>query len=452
MRAHGPGAGDDRYGARSVESRPVNDAYDVLVIGGGFAGVTAARECAKAGLRTLIVEARDRLGGRTNTVLWNGAVTEMGGTWVHWTQPYVWAEIERYGLALAESDGGGGRVILRRAGGDLADFDLGRYMAPLLAAVDQYMDGSRWMFAEPHRPFASGAPEQHDRVTAAEPLERVADPHVRDFLDGFVATAVGNRAREAAWVEMLRWYALAGHNYFDLVTALGRYRLREGTRALIAAMVADGKPHVRLDERITAVEHGGAGATVTTASGEVLSARALISTVPLNVLRDVAWHPALDPRKLEASAERHAGASTKVHVLIEGEHRLAALAPSDCALNTLTSEHTNEGTTHLIGFGPSAELLDVTDPKAVERAVRELVPDARVIDSTGWDWNGDASARGTWCALRPGQYSRHLAALQQPAGRVFFASADWANGWRGSIDGAIEQGLAAARQVRALLA
>jgi len=407
---------------------------DVLVLGGGFAGVTAARECAKAGLRTVLLEARDRLGGRTHTTQWNGAVTEMGGTWVHWTQPHVWAEIERYGAALEETPPAL-QLSLRRGDGDLAPVDLGRYLAKILGAIAEYMGASRFMFPRPYRPFDTGLPEQHDRVTAADPLARIADPLVRDFVDAFVATCVANRSREAAWVEMVRPYALAGHDYFAHVEALGRYCFRDGTRALLDAMVADGKPEVRLG-----------------AAGEEIGARAAISTLPLNVLRDVAWEPALDERKLEASAQRHAGASTKVHVLIEGEQRVSCLAPSDSALNSLLTTHVAHGRTHLVGFGPSAELLDVGDAKQVERAVRELLPDARVLDSTSWDWNADAYARGTWCALRPGQYSRHLAALQRPAGRVFFASADWANGWRGNIDGAIEQGLAAAREVRALLA
>lgn len=427
------------------------ETYDVIVIGAGFAGVTAARECAKAGLRTLLLEARDRLGGRTYTTVWNGSVTELGGTWVHWTQPYVWTEIERYGMALAES-GGGARLVLRRSGGDLADVNFAEYAAQILAAVGEYMGPSRWMFPQPHSPFASGMAAQQDGVNAAEPLERIADPLVRDFFDAFVATSVGNRAREAAWVEMVRWYALAGHNYFDHVAALGRYKLRDGARALLGAMLADGKPELQLGEAVARVRQDGARAAVATASGAEHVARAVIAALPLNVLCDVAWEPALDPRKREASAQRHAGASTKVHVLVEGEHPVTCLAPSDSALNTLTCEHVGGGRTHLIGFGPSAELLDVTDPKQIERAVRELLPGARVLDSTAWDWNADPYARGTWCTLRPGQYSRHLAALQQPAGRVFFASADWANGWRGNIDGAIEQGLVAARQVRALLA
>src|SRR5262245_54120796 len=140
------------------------DSTDVIVLGGGFAGVTAARECAKAGLRTLLVEARDRLGGRTHTTVWNGGVTEMGGTWVHWTQPYVWAEIARYGLSLVDSSTGG-ELVLRRSDGDLGPVNLGKHFGAILGGIEQYMGASRSMFPRPHQPFDTGIPERHDGVT-----------------------------------------------------------------------------------------------------------------------------------------------------------------------------------------------------------------------------------------------------------------------------------------------
>jgi len=74
--------------------------YDIIVIGGGFAGVTAARETARGGAKTLLLEARDRLGGRTWTHRWNDTDIELGGGWVHWHQPHVWSEITRAGLAV----------------------------------------------------------------------------------------------------------------------------------------------------------------------------------------------------------------------------------------------------------------------------------------------------------------------------------------------------------------
>ena len=76
---------------------------DVIVIGGGLAGLTAARDLADAGRRVIVLEARDRLGGRTwtGTLPGTDVAVEWGGTWVHpHTQPGVERAIERYGLRM----------------------------------------------------------------------------------------------------------------------------------------------------------------------------------------------------------------------------------------------------------------------------------------------------------------------------------------------------------------
>lgn len=58
--------------------------YDVIVIGAGFAGLVAARDLSKENLSVLLIEGRDRIGGRTWTAKELGEEFEMGGTWIHW--------------------------------------------------------------------------------------------------------------------------------------------------------------------------------------------------------------------------------------------------------------------------------------------------------------------------------------------------------------------------------
>jgi monoamine oxidase len=234
--------------------------------------------------------------------------------------------------------------------------------------------------------------------------------------------------------------------------ALGRFRLRGGTVTLLKALVAEGKADVRLGTPVRRVIQEDGQVTVVTDSGEQLRARAVVSTIPLNVLKDIAWQPALADEQLQASRETHAGAGTAVHVLLEGNHgNLACTAPGRNPLNWLATEDFDDHQTHLVGFGPDPELLDVNDTRSVEKAVRLFIPDAKVVRALGYEWNLDPYSRGTWCTLRPGMWSKYLRGLQQSRGRLIFASADWANGWRGFIDGAIEQGLEAGRRTRALL-
>ena len=78
---------------------------DVIIIGAGMSGSAAARELKMSGLKVVILEARDRVGGRTYSTEWCGRPVELGGHYVHPVQPFIWNEILRYGEEVAEVEG-----------------------------------------------------------------------------------------------------------------------------------------------------------------------------------------------------------------------------------------------------------------------------------------------------------------------------------------------------------
>jgi monoamine oxidase len=441
--------------AGNESSGPASGDYDVIIIGGGFCGVTTARECRHAGLRALLVEARNRLGGRTFTANFNGRPVDMGGTWVHWSQPHVWSEIRRSGLTLQESVGAtADKLIVHTSKNDIVTLSNAKIGGEVARVTAAYMGDSREILPLPHNPFGSDEYLKVDGISARERLESMKgiSSLYRDMLDGNLAVCGNNYTDKFAWIEMVRWYALPGHDVTDMDDATGRFHFKDGTVSLLDALLAEGHPEVRLGTPVRKVIQDDTHITVVTNSGEELRARAVVSTVPLNVLQDIEWQPALLETKMQASRETHSGSGTKVHVLLEGDHgNFGSVAPSQFALNSIATEGIEDGHTHIVGFGPDAALLNVNDPHAVERAVQLFLPDAKVIRTFGYDWTADPYSKGTWCTLRPGMWSKHLRDLQQPRGRLIFASADWANGWRGFIDGAIEQGLEAGRRVKALM-
>jgi monoamine oxidase len=443
-----PSAGFPETASTSVE-------YDVIVIGGGFCGVTAARECRKAGYRTLLLEARNRLGGRTFTADFNGHPTDLGGTWVHWSQPHVWSEIRRSGLTLRETIGAtADKLIVHTSQNDIVTLSSSKIYAEYERAMSAFMGDSRRLLPLPHDPFGSDEYKKVEGISCSERLASVKGIGAiyRDMIDGYNATSGHNYPDKIAWLEMVRWYSLPGHNLTDMGDSVSRYRFRDGTVSLINALMREGNPELRLGTPVRRVVQEGSSVTVQTIAGDEFHAKAVVSTVPLNVLKDIDWQPVLSDEKMQASKETHAGVGTKVHVLLEGDlGNVACVAPSHNALNFLFTEAVADGHTHVIGFGPSTDLLDVNDGEAVQAAVRRFIPDAKVVQNFGYQWTLDPYSKGTWCTLRPGMWSKYLRELQQPRGRLIFASADWANGWRGFIDGAIEQGLEAGRRVKELL-
>ncbi|RMJ21218.1 Flavin containing amine oxidase, partial [Aspergillus sp. HF37] len=100
--------------------------------------------------------------------------------------------------------------------------------------------------------------------------------------------------------------------------------------------------------------------------------------------------------------------------------------------------------TWCIGFGYSGKLTDKKDSQQIlEQFRKNIKPDANVEAYATHDWMHDPYAKGAWACWGPNSASKYLRELQQRYGCIVFASADWADGWRGFVDGAIEQGQAA---------
>ena len=179
--------------------------YDVIVVGGGFAGVTAARELKQAGLSTLLVEARNRLGGRSLTSNFDGRATDLGGTWIHWSQPYVWAEAKRYGLSLAETAGAAADDFIYESRGKMHRKSMGEIWEPLDAAVRAYFAPSREIFP---RPFDASFNEAAARVDGISGLDRLQGLNLsedqKNMVNAYFSTTGHNALDQIAWVELLR--------------------------------------------------------------------------------------------------------------------------------------------------------------------------------------------------------------------------------------------------------
>jgi monoamine oxidase len=211
-------------------------------------------------------------------------------------------------------------------------------------------------------------------------------------------------------------------------------------------------PDLLLASPVAAVEQDGQSATVTTRDGRSVAARAVVMTAPLNTWNAITFSPALSAAKQAAANEGQASRGVKVWVRVRGElPPFLGSAPDTHAINWIGTEDYTRGGTVLVGFGAAADRLDLSDREAVAAAVREFLPHAEVEEVGGHDWVADEFSRGTWPVFRPGQLTRYLRALQQREGRLILAGSELANGWSGFIDGAIESGLTAARQVTELL-
>jgi len=435
--------------------------YDVIVLGGGFAGVTAARNCSKNGYKTLLLEARDRLGGRTYTSQFAGHQVELGGTWIHWTQPFVWSEVQRYKLEVVEtpemSVNPTGDTVVVLVDGRREHLETPEQLGPLVEAFDKYFGNANTFWERPYdASFHWKEIVKGDKLTAKDVLQKMDfSPLQKVAVESYV-TGMGHCAPErGSYVEMCRWWALPGSTLTSVNDADIRYRFKHGTISLINKMVEDGTAEIRLATPVKSVDDRGDHVVVTTTSGQSVTAASVIVGLPMNVLPNVQFSPALDPLVVEAGRETHTGRGIKLLIKVKGRltstTRLTGMAVATHPLPLVLTYQVADDHTILVVFGPDPKRIDYADKVAVQTALRDYFPNA-VVDEVHFNpWTTDPYSNGTFASYRPGWFEKYYDHFQKDRGRVFFGQGDHGEGWRGFIDGAIGAGASAAQRVKTRL-
>jgi monoamine oxidase len=424
---------------------------DVVVIGAGFAGLIAARELGRAGFDVLVLEARDRVGGRTWTDRRLGHDLELGGTWVHWVQPHSWAEMTRYGREVVRSPAAEEAYWLG-AGEASRTGTLAEFMALISDGQQAIVDDVRTAIPRGIDP-ATGEIGQLDALSIQDRFDELGlDDEARCANESVWVGHVNARLDQAGLSSALRWAAAAGGHWQLMHEASATYRVAGGMSRFTRAIAADVAGEIRLGATVTRVAQSGGRAVVTCADGAEVRARRVISTLPVNAVAGIEWAPGLPDAWQRANAETVASQGVKIWVKVRGSMpRFFAYASQRHPISVLKTEFADDDSTVLVGFGPDHTQLDVTSVAAVQAAVGAMRPGLEVIEVAAHDWMKDPLSRTTWMVHRPGQLTRDLAELQQPAGVVHFASSDNASLWGGFVDGAIESGLREARRVAAAL-
>lgn len=431
--------------------------YDVIVVGAGFAGITAARELTQSGKSVLLLEARDRLGGRTHYkhVPDLDRSVEVGGTWVHWYQPHLWSELTRYGLELIESIGasapeytiitsaGQRRVVSSDEGWNLVDKAMGAFFDVDLASI----------MPRPFNPLHNeneikdvDAQSSLDRINALDlPQEET------DILNALWSLCNGANAVDGSFLTMIKWYALSGYTNAGIFDTITRFKIKTGTSSLAEAILGDSQAEVRYEAVVDTIEHDEDGVRVLLRSGEAMSATDVVVAAPLNTMADLTFDPPLSKTKQAAFAEKQASRGFKLWVRVKADlpGPLYALAPDSELFHYAHTEAVYDDGQLLVVFGPDPRRLDdVQSRDEIQAGLRALIDDSlEVVAFESKDWYGDEFAKGAWSVYRPNQLTRFLAELQRPEGHVHLAGSDVASGWNGFIDGAIESGLRVARQI-----
>jgi monoamine oxidase len=424
-----------------------------IVIGAGLSGLRAARDLSDAGHTAVVLEARDRLGGRAFTRCFSGREEriELGGAWVSTRfHHFVAEEIARYGLELAVSHGGELDIRWALEGDVRHRFPLeGGELFELERALFRIIQAS-------HRIDTSMRRDQQELADLDVSVEEYItslqlSPRVRDFLYLWAALGSGALPHEWSMLTALSWIAAMDHSAFGWYGAVtDRFEL--GISELASAIARDGNPHIELSATVASITQAHERVSVATMDGREWSAPCAILATPLGVWPDIAFSPPLPQDKREPAVANHFNRMKKLWLLVENlpDSLFASGWPSGFV--QLFPEYcTPEGYHIAMGMSAPPATLDPQDVAALTAAVRQFAPGATVLAVDTHDWAGDPYAKGGWMVNPPGVLSRYHSSLSRREGRLIFAGTDVAVRWMGWIDGALESGARAAREAVDLL-
>jgi len=423
--------------------------HSCIVVGAGFAGLTAAYRLTAAGWNVTVLEARNRTGGRAWSYRFQQApelVCEMGGEWIGKDHLRILALAKELNIPLEPH---AYRVWLLqheqlRAPGAWNFSDESR------SAWKRFMDKYKSSTEQEKRRL-----DDYDWWTWLGKIG-ITDPdrRIREIMD---STDYGESIRQVSAYVAADEYVDTDYINPDNTDEMD-FHVRGGNSVLIDAIATRLTPGaVHLNSPVTSITQRGGRVTVSTAA-EKFTADTCIFAAPSSVLNSIHFDPPLSSAKALAADELEYGRIIKSQMLFDRrfwpaeDFSLMSDETSHQYFHTTQGQPGPRGILCSYAVGDKADVL-ASQTKADRQAqlMRDLnavSPDAAatLIDTFHQPWQYDPWVHGAYAMYRPGQWFRVRPLLEQPHGKVLFAG-EHLGDWQGFMEGAVSTGEIAANHL-----
>ena len=445
-------------------------ATDVVVVGAGLAGLTAASRLVDAGAEVVVLEARERVGGRTLTMpAADGTPIDHGGQWIGPTQHRMAALAERMGVTTYPTWERGlntefrdGRAL--RFAGELPD---GNDPASAVAMGQAIRELDAMAAMVPlEAPWTAANALAWDSQTVETWLQsRVSSERARIWLRAAIRGTLAAEARDLSLLHTLFVIRSAGGLATLLATAGGAQerRFHQGAQTVSIRLAESLGGRVVLGAPAQVVRHGEAGVVVE-ADGRAVAAGRAIVAVPPAVAGRIVYRPAMPGWRNQLTQRVPMGSVIKVHAIYEEpfwrSEGLSGFAVSDSGPVRVVYDNSPEDGAPgvLVGFIEGEQARSWARRNRADRRVGIL---ACLTDYFGEragrprellerSWADEEYSGGCYAGyFPPGVWTSFGQALREPIGRLHWAGTETATAWTAYMEGAVQSGQRAADEVLA---